>query len=458
MTFATAVTDDEDVETQLDEGGGGGACVTDTFNRTVSAGGLGTSDAGIAWSTPTGSYTSGWSANGSRGLHTFPSITAAFLQWFADIRFTPPAQSPATDVRFQFELSTFPDTTHGAHFLRVSRLGLDGGADVSFVGQAASGGNTVTIFSGSGSTSAGVTITGVMNARIWFGTTVMVKVWPDGDTEPEAWLVTRTLSGTYTDELEFAHWQTLADASTPSYVSTLYLNDLDIDGIPGSNCPEAGGVTDSFNRPDSATLGTSDVGAVWDDGTEGDGTVSILNNEARWFLPAVPSGGPGGGQSLESTLPLPALTQDFNVRFKVRWVSAHTGGSTDFQDMVLAVRGGTRISRLTFFHGNAAPNGLQLSATGSGFSSVLSFTVTEGVDYYVRLEQVFGSTLRCRVWLASDPEPGTWTHTLSTTAQTAWNGTGSVLVNLAQVSGTPAETVDAMDFRMDELLVEGIVP
>ena len=256
------------------------------------------------------------------------------------------------------------------------------------------------------------------------------KIWDAFTLEPAEWHVESTAATVYDD----FHVALDNNASGATYDPTRMLLswiDFDYSGKPCLPCSTGGSGTmfDNFDRANAASWGTATPGGdTWDHSSSIEAvgvttTKDIINGAGRLMTPATNVDAvirPAARVFPDSM----ALSQSFALRMKLKFVQQDLT-STDtvpfwrgnFSNVTVTIETGTE-------QGGDAGHAIAFSVGGvSGSSRWLpGFELTTGEWYYLRVEQLWQSYARAKIWLADVDEPNLWLFIVGTAGQASYDG------------------------------------
>ena len=252
-------------------GGGGATGATDTFTRTVAAGGWGTADTGGAWTVL--AQPSSFSVDGAQGRISAPSNGGERLAILGDVS--------VRDIDATFRV-TFPDSagTAGSFYAYglFRRQSADGsyfrigpiaqGKSILIRGQLSNGTSLFTNVATGLAFTPGTAYLARIQVTGASPTTLRARVWVAGTTEPTTWQLNTTTTGGPTTAGSFG----LRTANDTATSTTIGIDDLAVTDLsspgpgPGDTTPPPDPTIDpasgSFTGPQQVTMADSEAGAT----------------------------------------------------------------------------------------------------------------------------------------------------------------------------------------------------
>ncbi len=426
--------------------------VFDSFSRTVSSG-WGTTSSGYPWTNNSVSATV--SVNGSEGL--FSNLTGASSPQMdiASGPFTGDSWTMTCLVKWNAQPSSQSEIWWLAFDAFTLRIGVHDFGSGQYIFIEGTGGDDDLAF-----VSLPASAYYFVKAEFERGVQARAKVWSPGSTEPD-WQVTAASpdSGTPGPFRVTVDWN-----GTPNGTIRFDSIDFDYEGKPCFPCSEGGTGTmfDDFERADDDEWGLASgyvsgstspyqwVSVDDDNGTY-QGLVDLVNGAGRLYTPTFLI------QDLSSLTPSVSITSStviggsgsFSVRHRLKFAQQDTNivATTPFWSGLygrvgVVIETGATVNATT-------GRGLEVSVSGvsSAARRIPGFQLQTGEWYYIRVEQTLNVSSKVKIWLASQPEPASWT--VVTAGPTS--GSAQIQFFIESGSSTEGETVSAFEVFMDDL-------
>lgn len=188
--------------------------------------------------------------------------------------------------------------------------------------------------------------------------------------------------------------------------------------------------TDNFIRANQSGWGTASNGSAWS--SVGPGTPSINNNSGVLL---------SAGQDTHLQLVSSLSASDMGVFCQI---AINNAGDIAGVETRFLPGGGLTTSYKLLFYGAAVHLNKGVNGANAQFTTV-AFTMLTGVFYNFKLLTI-GNNLYGKVWLATDPEPGSFTTTFT---DSAVPGPGGMAV-LANTAGTGVQFKNFCAFSLAE--------
>lgn len=183
-------------------------------------------------------------------------------------------------------------------------------------------------------------------------------------------------------------------------------------------------VADSFTAPTGSPADTS----KWADVSSTGGTVTIDSNKAKLDVPNT-SGATAGVRAT-----VPSATNGDST-FTYQFASAATATKLRSYGRYVDANNNYRVELSA-----DSTTGRFYKVVGGTTTSIGTFTVPSDTNAHKLRFQVDGTNLRVKIWDAADPEPNTWTSTVTDSSVT---GTGTTRVQVARSTGVAnSATID----------------
>jgi CSLREA domain-containing protein len=248
-------------------------------------------------------------------------------------------------------------------------------------------------------------------------TTVRVKVWADGQAEPNGWIFTATNSSANLQRAGATGVRAYMDLSTTQGAVNFRIDDFQVTSTASSTTV----ATDSFSRSKTSTWGGADIGGLY----------SIVGNAANFNVNG--SVGtidlPGAGAS-RSVLLNDVNQQNIDIRFRVAIDKLPVGANVTIYAVARRNNNNEYRPRITI-----APNGtvsVSASVVNGGAESPLAgaivvpgLTAAPGSFIWIHATVTGANptTIRVKAWADGQAEPGSWQFT-ATNSLAALQGAG----------------------------------
>ncbi|HSW89882.1 MAG TPA: carboxypeptidase-like regulatory domain-containing protein [Patescibacteria group bacterium] len=441
--------------------------LTDTFTRTVSNG-WGTSDNGKDYVIVSGSA-SDFSVSGTEGKINSPTsaLTRAIV--------LNSTSQQDVDIKFQAKIDKVPTGTAAEIFWIARRVDPSNyyRGKIRFTGSTSITVQAAKVVGGTETLLGAQTTTGVNLAAdtyVWVRaqitgtnpTTINIKVWAAGDTEPIAYQYTTTDSESALQASGSIGFRTnipSAVSNAPLLVTFDNVNATTQDaGIVTPTAPPQSGTTlatDTFTRTTSNGWGTADTGGAWTISTGASSNFSTDGSTGSMVAIA------GASRSLF----LGGISQeDYDIQFKVKassiptgtaaeafWVARRLDPNNQYRGKIRFTTSGT----ITVQASNVV-GGVE---TLLGTQASTGTTFTAGSYVWVR-SQIIGTsptTIYMKAWADGSTEPVTWQYIQTDYQVSALQGSGSVGLRInipASVSNGPLTfTFDSLNVTTDDLTI-----
>jgi CSLREA domain-containing protein len=355
---------------------GTGLIVSDRFNRTVAAG-WGSADIGGSWNTSLASRTKvsggkgqiyGWTA-GNQDTQTSMPITRADTETLAEVTLDANPTGGTYQPRIVARAQADPRNGYVARLVHSPSGAVGWGLNRT---DNAGGTGSISLGSGTLITSGGAGTTWWIRLRVQ-GTSVSVRFWRNGTTEPSAWTATATDSY-YASGTPAAG--TYVSTSVTSPFPTIGFESFDVVDLGSSSGPTAPGVPSLTD----ASAGNASVSLTWSAPSSDGGSAITGYNVYR--------GTSSGGETLLAALGNVTTYNDNSAAngttyfYKVAAVNSVGTGSQSNElsatpQAAATAPGAPNLTGATPGDGSVA---LQWSAPGNGGSAITNYKVYRGTS------------------------------------------------------------------------------